>query len=164
MTIKSWGVACLLGLSLTAWAQRDVALMDWKESEVPPPPVFDAGKLLTFEVSRGSSLVYGVDPDTLSIADDGVLRYVMVAISPSGANNVMYEGIRCATAEVKTYARYTTEGMWKKVANVQWQSLYDNMPSRHALQFARAGGCDGSAQASSVKEVVRQLKAGRFSR
>jgi hypothetical protein len=164
MTIKSFGAACLLGLSLTAWAQRDVELMDWKEGDVPPPPAFSVEKLLTFEVSRGSSLVYGVDPDTLVISDDGVVRYVMVATSPSGARNVMYEGIRCVTAEVKTYARYTSAGVWSKVPNAEWQSLYANMPSKHALQFARAGACDSSARASSVREIVRLLKSDRFNR
>lgn len=165
MTIKSFGAACLLVLSLTAWAQRDVELMDWKEGEVPPPPAFSVEKLLTFEVSRGSSLVYGVDPETLKISDDdGVVRYVMVATSPTGARNVMYEGIRCVTSEVKTYARYSPAGVWNKVPNAEWQSLYDNMPSKHALQFARAGACDNSARASSVREIVRRLKSDRFNR
>jgi hypothetical protein len=164
MTIKSFGAACLLGLSLTAWAQRDVELMDWKEGDVPPPPAFSVEKLLTFEVSRGSSLVYGVDPETLKIAEDGVLRYVVVATSSTGARNVMYEGIRCDTGEVKTYARYTPAGVWNKVPNAEWQSLHDNMPSKHALQFARAGACDNSARASSVREIVRRLKSDRFNR
>ena len=61
----------LLGLSLTTWAQTlgNDALLDWKESEVPPPPAFDAGKLLTFDVSVGSSLVFGVDPATLHVSE-----------------------------------------------------------------------------------------------
>jgi hypothetical protein len=138
--------------------------LDWKEIEAPPPPAFNVDKLLTFDVSRGSSLVYGVDPSTLSIGSDGVVRYVMVATSASGASNVLYEGIRCTTAEVKTYARRTSEGSWNQVANPRWTSLFDNMPSRHALQFARSGACDNAAQASSVDEIVRRLKAGRFSR
>lgn len=165
MTFKPLLLACLLGLSLTAWAQTlgNDALLDWKESEVPPPPAFDAGKLLTFDVSVGSSLVFGVDPATLHVSDDGVVRYVMVATSASGARNVFYEGIRCTTAEFKTYARYT-EGVWRKVEKPQWRSLSAGMPSRHALAFARAGACDNAAPATSVHEIVRQLKAGRFSR
>lgn len=166
MTFKPLVLACLLSLSLTAWAQilGDDALLDWKESEVPPPPAFDAGKLLTFDVSTGSSLVFGVDPATLHIAADGVVRYVMVATSPSGARNVFYEGIRCTTAEFKTYARYTPDGVWNKVARPEWRSLSAGMPSRHALAFARAGACDNAAPATSVHEIVRQLKSGSFSR
>ena len=58
---------------------------EWKESEVPPPPAFDVGKLVTFEVSPNASLVYGVDPASISMSkSDGVVRYVMVATSASG--------------------------------------------------------------------------------
>ena len=128
---------------------------------MPAPPAFDTRKLLTFEVA-GSSLVFGVDPATLRISDDGIVRYVMVASSASGARNVFYEGLRCATGEYKTYARYTSEGTWNKVSNVEWRSVFGNMPSKHALQFARAGACNNAAPASSVGEIVRQLKGSRL--
>lgn len=164
MSIKPLALACLLCLSVSAWAQRDVEAMDWKESEVPPPPAYDLKKLLTFEVSPNSSLVYGVDPAALRITGDGVVRYVMVASSASGARNVFYEGLRCATGEFKTYARQSPEGVWRQVENAEWRSVFDNMPSKYALQFARAGACDSAAPASSVNEIVRQLKAGRFNR
>ena len=163
MKFKPLALAILLGLSLTAWAQRDAELMDWKEGAIPPPPAFDVAKLLTFEVSAASSLVYGVDPATLSIADDGIVRYVMVATSASGVRNVFYEGLRCSSGEFKTYARYTPEGTWIKVTRPEWRSVFGNLPSRHALQFARSGACDNMTPASSVNEIVRRLKASKFS-
>lgn len=126
---------------------------------MPPPPAFDIGKLVTFEVSPNSSLVYGVDPASISIStSDGLVRYVMVASSASGARNVMYEAIRCATGEFKTYARYSPEGRWSMVANPEWRSLFDNMPSKHALRFAKAGACDNAAPATSVNALVSRLK------
>ncbi len=164
MIFKSLALTFLLGLSLTAWAQRDVDALDWKEAAIPPAPAFDAGKLLTFDAAASSSLVFGVDPATLRISDDGVVRYVMVATSPSGARNVFYEGIRCATGEFRTYARYTPAGAWAKVDNAEWRSMFGSMGSKHALQLARSGVCDSAAPASSVGEIVRQLKAGRFNR
>lgn len=163
MKFKPLALAILLGLSLTAWAQRDAELMDWKEGAIPPPPAFDVAKLLTFEVSAASSLVYGVDPATLSIADDGIVRYVMVATSASGVRNVFYEGLRCSSGEFKTYARYTPEGTWIKVTRPEWRSVFGNLPSKHALQFARSGACDNMTPASSVNEIVRRLKASKFS-
>jgi hypothetical protein len=164
MTFKPWAAACLLGLSLSAWAQRDMDLIDWKETEVPPPPAFDAGKLLTFDVGRGSALVFGVDPATLRLSSDGVLRYVMVASSASGARTVLYEGLRCVTGEYKTYARHSAEGGWKPVAGAEWRSVFDYQPAKYTLAFAKAGACDNAAQASSVAEVVRQLKASQLNR
>jgi hypothetical protein len=146
-------------LSSAAWAQFGLDDTDWNESEAPPPPAFDIGKLVTFEVSPNSSLVYGVDPASISIStSDGLVRYVMVASSASGARNVMYEAIRCATGEFKTYARYSPEGRWSMVANPEWRSLFDNMPSKHALRFAKAGACDNAAPAASVNALVSRLK------
>ena len=158
MTFRSLGLACLLGLSLTAAAQNIVDDSDWKEGEVPPPPAFDAAKLLRFDVSSGSALVYGIDPATLSIGKDGVVRYVLVASSSTGARNVLYEGLRCSSGEFKTYARYLPEGSWAQVEKAEWGSMFGNMPSRHALQLARSGACNNSAPASSVGEIVRLLK------
>lgn len=152
--------ALLIGLAGTAWAQRVVDDPDWKEIEVPPPPAFDASKLIKFEVSPNASLVYGVDPAALRISrSDGVVRYVMVATSASGATNVMYEGIRCATGEFKTYARYTPDSQWRTVANPEWRSLFSGAASRHALQFAKAGGCENAAPPSSVAEIISRLKS-----
>jgi len=149
----------LLGLSSAAWAEFSDEETPWKESEVPPPPAFDAGRLVTFEGSPGSSLVYGVDPASISISKaDGLVRYVVVASSASGARNVMYEAIRCATGEFKTYARYAPEGQWRMVSNPEWRSMFDNMPSKHALRLAKAGACDNAAPPASVNQLVRQLK------
>ena len=146
-----------------AWAQLTPDDPDWKETEVPPPPAFDVGKLVTFDVSNTSSLVYGVDPSTIRISiADSIVRYVMVATSASGARNVMYEGIRCATGEFKTYARYSPDGRWSMVSNPEWRPMAANMPSKHALRFARAGACDSAVPAPSVGVMVTRLKSPNF--
>ncbi|MDB5867931.1 MAG: hypothetical protein JWP96_263 [Polaromonas sp.] len=149
----------LLSLSSTVWAQLAVEDPEWKESEVPPPPAFNMSKLVTFVVSPNSSLVFGVDPASVTISKgDGLVRYVVVAASASGARNVMYEGIRCATGEFKTYGRYSPEGQWDMVKTPEWRTMFGNMPSKHALRFAKAGACDNTTPAASVDELVIQLK------
>jgi len=165
MKLKSAILASLFLMALNASgsAQAQVYVLedpaDWKEIETPPPPAFDVKKLITFEVSPNSQLVYGVDPASISISPkDGIVRYVMVASNASGASNVMYEGIRCTTGEFKTYARYSPDGKWTTVSNPEWRSLFDYMPSKHALRFARAGACDSAAPATSVDVLVRRLK------
>jgi hypothetical protein len=132
---------------------------DWNEADVPPP-AYDISKLLIFEVTRSSPLVYGVDPASLSISKaDGVVRYVVVASSPAGAKNVMYEGLRCSTGEVKIYARAKPDGSWVAVVNPEWKSVYDTSLPRHSLRFAQLAACQSSAPASSVRELVRKLKS-----
>ncbi len=155
------GLLCCL--SGTVWAQYVAEEPEWKESSVPPPPAFNVDKLVTFEVSPNSSLVFGVDPASISISkSDGVVRYVMVAANASGARNVMYEGIRCATGEFKTYGRYSPEGRWNMVDNAEWRPLFGNMPSKHALRFAQAGACDNAGLPASVNVSVSRLKNPNF--
>lgn len=150
--------ALLLGAGFAANAQI-VDDGDWKESEVPPPPTFDLGKLVSFDAATGSSLVYGVDPATVQITgSDSLVRYVLVATSSSGARNVMYEAIRCATGEFKTYARATADGRWTPVKDPQWRSMFGNMPSKHALVFAKAGACENAAPVQDVRLLVSRLK------
>ena len=148
-----------LVLSAAAHAQGFLDPADWKETDVPPPPAFDLAKLVEFDVARSSSLVFGVDPGSVTISKaDGVVRYVIVALSASGAKNVMYEGLRCNTGEVKTYARAKPDGSWAAVEKSEWKSVYDPQLSRHSRRFALAGACEGSAPVISVRELVRRLK------
>jgi len=159
-----WGCLLLALLTVnTANAQLFTDPADWKESDVPPPPAYDMSKLLTFEVTRSSPLVYGVDPASVSISKtDGIVRYVVVATTPAGAKNVMYEGLRCKTGEVRTYARAKPDGSWVPVANSEWKSVYDISLPRHSLRFARAAACQSAAPVSSVRELVRKLKNPSF--
>jgi hypothetical protein len=151
----------LLGLLMTSMAHAQILSdpADWKETDVPPPPAYDMNKLLTYEVTRSSPLVYGVDPASFSISQsDGIVRYVVVATSAGGAKNVIYEGLRCATGEVRTYARAKPDGTWVPVANSEWKSAFDLSLPRHSLRFAKIAACQNAAPVSSVAELVRRLK------
>ena len=152
----------LVGLLMTSMAHAQILTdpADWKETDVPPPPAYDMSKLLSFEVTRSSPLVYGVDPASFSISNaDGIVRYVVVATSAAGAKNVIYEGLRCATGEVRTYARAKPDGTWVPVANSEWKSAFDISLPRHSLRFAKAAACQNAAPVKSVAELVRRLKS-----
>lgn len=156
--------ACILALGLNASApsaanaQGFIDSVDWKEIDAPPP-AFDVAKLVTFDVTLNSALTYGVDPASVTISKvDGVVRYVLVAFSASGSKNVMYDGLRCSTGEVKTYARYTPDGRWVPVTDPKWRSVFDVTTAKHSLRLARAGVCDSGAPVGSVRELVAKLK------
>ena len=102
------------------------------------------------------TLRYGVDPATIFITGDGVVRYVIVASSPGGTVNAFYEGVRCATAEMKTYAR-STGSEWHTVSAPEWKPVR-NMISLHTAAVAQQGLCRGRAPRASVSDVVMQLK------
>jgi CNP1-like family len=157
----SAAVFCALFLAVgQATAQLRDQDPDWRESAVPAPPDFDVARVIQLEMPRHLSVRLGVDPATLRITSDGVVRYVMVAQSPSGTMNATYEGIRCQTAEVKVYARYTSSKTWNLISNPEWKPLRDNQPSPHALALARQGACDGrSAVTSTPQAIVDKLKS-----
>jgi hypothetical protein len=152
------GLTVSIGIG-SALAQVRNETPDWQEEAVPPPPAFGKVPLVPIEMPPYVSLRFGVDPGSLVITSDGVVRYVMVATSPSGAMNAMYEGIRCATGEVKTYALYGAAGQWAPVQDPKWRGLNENMPSKHALALARQGACDTrSSTARSVQAIINELK------
>ena len=135
----------------------------WNESEVPAPPAFSKDKLIPINMPGYVSVRLGVDPGTLAITPDGIVRYVVVAINESGSMSAMYEGIRCASADVKTYARFSSNGPWISVQDPQWQDLNGNLPSKHALTLARQGVCEGrSAAATSAAGIISKLKTSKI--
>ena len=148
----------LLTLALSVSAQV-LTESDWQESEAPAPPAFSSKQLIPIEMPKYVAMRLGVDPATLSITPDGLVRYVVLAINANGSVSAMYEGIRCASAEVKTYARSSGSGPWSPVPDPQWRKLNDNLPSRHALALARQGLCEGrSPSSNSVAALVMTLR------
>lgn len=153
---------------LMAWgflSSPVAAESDWKEVEAPPPPTFSKQGLIAIDVPGYTSLKFGVDPASLSIGSDGVLHYVMVAYSSSGSINAMYEGLRCDTAEFKTYARSSEAGHWNVVKEPQWRALdAREAATRHSLTLARQGACDGHILAAkTVPELIRLIRFPRKS-
>jgi hypothetical protein len=148
----------LMGASAMAHALIVDVDPDWQESDVPAPPTFNRDTLLPLEMPPYVSLQFGIDPASLVITKDGIVRYVVVARSASGSVTAFYEGIRCATAEVKTYARSNSAGEWIKPGSVEWRALNANHPSKHAGVFARQAACDGATAANSAADIVRALK------
>lgn len=153
--------ALLLSLAccaLGAQAQGPADNPDWQEAEVPAAPSFDPKRLVSVDMPIYVSMKFGIDPATLAVTPDGIVRYVMVAISPGGSLTAFYEGIRCATGEVKSYARASADGAWTLVKNPEWRGLNDKQPSKHALALARQGVCEGHATAGSAAEILRRLR------
>lgn len=163
--------ACgLLAGFACAWAQDIRPLNEtWREApvfqeaEVTLPTTLRTTDLIAVPYP-GSELRIGVDPQSLSIGSDGVMRYVMVARSASGTLNAAYEGIRCDTGEVKVYARHYPDSGWKAVSNPGWQKLLAGAAQRHALAIARNGLCNSDGRKRSVAEVLRDLRTGSGTR
>ena len=149
-------LACAL---ISAHAQNGNGLdnLDWVEEKEPPPPAFSKDRALPLEMPNYVSVRVAIDPATVQVGNDGVVRYVVVMSNSTGSVNAMYEGIRCASDQVKTYARAGTSGEWNLVSNPAWRDLNDNQPSRHAFVFARMAACSVHV-ANSQDVVLKALK------
>ncbi|HEY8359396.1 MAG TPA: CNP1-like family protein [Ramlibacter sp.] len=131
---------------------------DWKEAQVPPPPALSTQRLIELEMPR-SALRFGVDPASITIGTDRIVRYVVVATSSTGTVNAMYEGVRCSSGEVKVYARHNPDSGWV-ASKSDWQPLHLTANSRHSLQIARNGACIGHAPNQTPAAIARDLKQG----
>lgn len=151
-------VAALVLLTGHAGAQLATPDPDWKESEAPMPAPPQTTGLIPVEIP-GTTLRYGIDPASVALGSDGVVRYVVVATSSTGAVNAMYEGIRCSTGEVRTYARHNPGSGWTPASDLSWTPLHESRPSRHSLTIARNGVCLGHSANRSVIQILRDLRS-----
>ena len=150
-----------LGLAPAAMAQL-FANPDWKESPVPPAPAFDHRRMLEIDMPRMLDLKYGVDPATIVVTGDGVVRYVIIAknTGPSSAMNASYEGVRCATGEGKIYARFSGDA-WHDVEHPEWKPL-EQARTRYNLALARQAICRSGAPRQTADEMVRALRKPQY--
>jgi hypothetical protein len=149
----------LLVLALVAGAaqaQLAPADPDWKEADAPPPPPLRTDGLVRIELPE-STLRFGIDPASVAIGKDRIVRYVVVATSTSGTVNAIYEGIHCSTGEVRVYARHNPDSGWVAVTDGPWRSLHETRASRHSLVIARNGACLGNGPNASAAQIVRDL-------
>jgi len=150
-------VALALAAACLGASAQTVSDSEWKEMDTPPPPALRTQGLIPVDVS-GTSLRFGVDPASVTVRSDGVVRYVIVASSSSGAVNAMYEGIRCDKAVVKVYARHNPDSGWVP-AQSDWQPLQRSAATRHSLAVATGGACFGDTPNGSAAQVVQDLRA-----
>ena len=167
MKLNPWRpcvLACALSLGLTLAHANQPHINDnapeaapWVELPITPAPAFSRDKLIAIHMPEGLSMSVGVDPDTIAVGSDGVVRYVVVMTSRSGGFNAFYEGIRCITHDVKTYAYRTSSSDWIPFNQPVWRDLNDTMPSHHAMAFARDGACQfgGTPSRDEILDVLK---------
>ena len=116
--------------------EEDYDSKQWQEVEVQLPPAPRQETLLPFYVSAATENRFFVDGATLSVGSDGVVRYVMLVLTPQGARNATYEGMRCETRERRIYASGRLDGSWSKARKNEWARIQDAYANRqHAALF-----------------------------
>lgn len=167
---REWAVGAALWAACASWAQQAPDFLPgtmgkpaadsaraWTEAEVPAPPALRTSGLVPVDVQGALELRYGVDPASVAVGPDGVVRFVVVASSGSGAVNAMYEGVRCDRGEYRMYARSSGQG-WHP-ANAAWKPIGQGLEARQARAVAEAGACRGHVPNGTATQIVRDLRA-----
>lgn len=109
----------------------------WEEIEAQIPAFPSPENLVPFTVSAASDNKFMIDRKSIAVGVDGVVRYTLVVASPSGAQNISYEGLRCSSGERRLYAFGRSDKSWSKARSNQWVRIQESTLNRHhaALYF-----------------------------
>src|SRR5258706_11799035 len=133
----------------------------WRKSEAKLPPYPKSANIIAFDVSAASSNRFYIDPDSISVGSDGVVRYTVVVRSPSGAENISYEGIRCETREQKYYAFGRRDGTWANARSGEWRYIEPKDINRqHAVLYLDYFCPDKKRPAAPPQVIINRFKYG----
>lgn len=139
-------LACLLAsMGIQAqvsdtWEPSLQAEPTWVEMQVEPPAIPRDEDLIEFYVAPLASNRFFVDGASIRVGEDGVVRYVLVIRTLGGASNITFEGIRCASREVKLYAM-ESGGHWRKARDTAWKPVENKSLNAHHAALNRDYFC-----------------------
>jgi hypothetical protein len=156
--------ACSLALALlAAGCAHPITYTDeldkpWEAQKALLPPAPKIADLVPFYVGP-VPFDFFVDRSSVKLGEDGVVRYTLMARSSSGATNVSYEGIRCATYSRRVYAFGSVDGSWSQARNSQWVEM-DRLASDPRTVLANDFFCPDRGPVRSTDEARRALALG----
>jgi len=133
----------------------DLGAKPWDAQKALLPPYPRQEQLAPVYVGSTRPFAYFIDRSSVSVGQDRVVRYTIVARSPSGATNVSYEGIRCQSYESRIYAFGRDDGTWVQARNQQWTS-YSRLASDYHLVLADDFFCtvNGTRPAEDAVDAI----------
>lgn len=152
----------LLTLAGSAWSSSafDEEPVIWQEAAVVFPAVPAVEGMQAFFVSAAAGNRFLVDPASITVGGDGVVRYVLLVETPGGARNMTFEGIRCASREKRIYASARRDGSWSPSRNKVWEKIRDIAPNRQHAALFLDYFCPGGVIVSTPDEARDALNKG----
>ena len=157
-------------LALAACGQPHGPKSEWErkhEDRLPPPPPEEAAplppypqrsQLIEFFVAATTEFTFFIDATSLGVGAGGVVRYVLVARSASGVENVSFEGMRCATSEVRLYA-VGRDGRWSGKPG-EWRTIAPRSVQRWHNALYREYFCPQKEPILGAQEGIDALRRG----
>lgn len=143
--------------------EDDYELKKWEEIDVQLPAPPKQQELVAFYVSAATDNRFFVDPASISVGSDGVVRYTLVVVTPSGVRNVSFEGMRCETKERRLYAFGRADGTWSKARSNQWDRVREAVNNRHHAALFQDYFCPEGVIVRNEEEARNLLRRGGMS-
>lgn len=140
--------------------ETEQAERNWREGTYALPAFPVQENLIEFPVSAASSFRFFVDAASVSVGQDRVVRYTLVARSGAGAENISFEGIRCANATYRIYATGHADRTWSS-RPTEWRSIDPKGVARWHLALRREFFCPKDMTIHDAAEGVEALRNGR---
>ena len=151
--------ACGSTEPMSEWEKKNPEQLDTPQTALakpPPPPRKE--NLIEFYVAPTATFRYYIDAASLSVFyKQKEIRYILVARSPSGVENVSYEAVRC-TNQHRLLAIGNPDGSWN-LRSGDWQEIARRTATAPAVlrgQFF----CPHNDPIQSVAEGVNALRQG----
>lgn len=131
-----------------------------QESEVKLPPAPRSENLIKFDPGRPTSMTFYIDAASMTLGEDGVVRFTTVARGDGSTQNVAYEGIRCSTRERKTYAYGKADGTWTAQRDPGWVPIRSLNADSYRFTLYQDYFCPARESIASAAEGVDALRRG----
>lgn len=141
----------------------DSSAVQWQEQAVTFPAKPQEEVWMPFYVSAATDNQFAIEAASLSVGEDGVVRYALRVQTAGGARNISFEGIRCETREWRLYATGRLDGSWSPSRVRDWRRIVDVPQNRqHAALFSDYF-CPGGLIVRNRQEALELLKRGGHS-
>jgi len=144
---------------------EDVEEYVWKEGDSRTPDYPQESDLV--EVSGPPAYrnyQYLVDTKNIQLGEDRVVRYTVVIRSPGGSDNVLFDGIRCTTQQIKNYAYGSIDSNGKKKfvgrTNARWKGAQSSGVMGYSKIFIKNYFCDFDSSNLKRNEIIQKVKYG----
>lgn len=151
----------LPGLALPASASDEFEEEPWVESALQLPAFPETENLIPFQVGSVSDKQFLIDEKSISVGDDGVIRYTLVVVSDAGARSISFEGMRCTTRERRLYAFGQADRTWSKARSDKWMRIQGGSNQYPVALYADYLCAADASVIYRPAEVVRRLRYGR---
>lgn len=160
------GTVCLTGSLAaapnTAYYQKDSfeEVKAWQEDKVEYPALPEDPNQISIYLSASSTNQYWVDKSSISVGNDGVIRYSLTVLSSGGVRGTTYEGIRCETRELRRYAVLRNGTEWVRSRNESWSRITESPGHRQHAVLYLGHFCPDGIAVRNVSEAIRNLSRG----